>query len=507
MALARRACSACAVVLALLAGARARRAGRGAASRPRPRDGSVHARALPAAATAAVPAPPAPAAHPPQARPPRRGPSRASSSGSPAPARSPPRAPRAPRRLRRRQARRRAALTGTRKPRAHRGRSSTIDGHRRARQADAPRACAPLFLTLERNVEWWTTGAAARPPASASASPAPSSSASTTRARACRSSGSARSASSTARPSGASATTASRRAARRDRSPLASERAGGLAWEYLFAFGGGAPPWVEQPRAGHRPAGAGALAAQARPRGDVFRSAQRAWRSSDRAPPDGRARAGAGGGAHYLQYSFAPSLHILNGFVQSLVGLHDYAELTGDPTARSSSSTRATRERAREVPDATTPAPGRCTRAASSTHESDLGYHALLRDFLTSMCDRTRRSPSTAAPRSASPTYLSTPPVRQDRRRRSCARSTLRHAALSLSKISRVTVRITRGSTRGHQRAPSARSPTARTRSAGRRRSSAGTYTVTVSARDLAGNTARPPARSRCKPVKKPTRG
>ena len=46
-------------------------------------------------------------------------------------------------------------------------------------------------------------------------------------------------------------------------------------------------------------------------------------------------RVPAGNGAHYLQYSGLPRLFIINGFVQSLVGLYDFAALTGDATARS----------------------------------------------------------------------------------------------------------------------------------------------------------------------------
>ena len=52
------------------------------------------------------------------------------------------------------------------------------------------------------------------------------------------------------------------------------------------------------------------------------------------APPAG-VRVTAGDGAHYLQYSGLPKLKILNGFIQSLVGLYDFANLTGDPTAQS----------------------------------------------------------------------------------------------------------------------------------------------------------------------------
>ena len=108
------------------------------------------------------------------------------------------------------------------------------------------------------------------------------------------------------------------------------------------------------------------------------------------APPDGRARARPATGAHYLQYSGLPKLQILNGFIQSLVGLYDFAALTGDPTAQSlfdagDSAGRATRCRTFD-----TGAWSLYSRGPS-TRESDLGYHKLLRDFLDALCDRTPR--------------------------------------------------------------------------------------------------------------------
>ena len=47
----------------------------------------------------------------------------------------------------------------------------------------------------------------------------------------------------------------------------------------------------------------------------------------------GVATTGPLGGTHYLQYSFAPRLFIFNAFLQSVIGLYDYADITGDATA------------------------------------------------------------------------------------------------------------------------------------------------------------------------------
>ena len=38
-------------------------------------------------------------------------------------------------------------------------------------------------------------------------------------------------------------------------------------------------------------------------------------------------------GARYVQYTFAPSTSIINAFLQSLIGLYDYAKVSGDAEA------------------------------------------------------------------------------------------------------------------------------------------------------------------------------
>ena len=59
------------------------------------------------------------------------------------------------------------------------------------------------------------------------------------------------------------------------------------------------------------------------------RSRAAAWGSSSAPAPEG-VRVPAGAGTHYAQYSFEPGLRILNGFIQSLVGLYDYGRLAAD---------------------------------------------------------------------------------------------------------------------------------------------------------------------------------
>ena len=63
---------------------------------------------------------------------------------------------------------------------------------------------------------------------------------------------------------------------------------------------------------------------------EVARRALGAFRTP---PPRGVRTTGPTGGVHYLQYSFAPRLFIFNAFLQSLIGLHDFARLAPDEGA------------------------------------------------------------------------------------------------------------------------------------------------------------------------------
>jgi len=105
------------------------------------------------------------------------------------------------------------------------------------------------------------------------------------------------------------------------------------------------------------------------------------------APPTGvRARSGAGD--HFLLYSFAPGLRVLNAFGQSLVGLHELVAATGDARA-AAALRRGDRGLRAELPGYDT---GAWSRYALSGAEADLGYHRLGRDVLRGLCERLRRS-------------------------------------------------------------------------------------------------------------------
>jgi hypothetical protein len=264
--------------------------------------------------------------------------------------------------------------------------------------------------------------------------------------------------------------------------PLAAERAGGVAWEYYFPYRAGKAPWVSSLAQGTALQALSRAATRLKREQEVFAVTSRGLGIFERPAPEG-VRVPAGAGAHYAQYSFEPGLRILNGFIQSLVGLYDYARLAGD--ARATALFTAGEARAREeVPTYDTGAWSLYSRG-TVTHESDLGYHTLLRDFLTSLCNRTRIETYCGAEDHFT-TYLSTPPAvaLASRRIRGGAYGKLK---MSLDKISGVTLRITRGEKLVHTRFVGTLSRGSHTLGwqVPRR---AGTYTVTLAARDLAGN-------------------
>ena len=114
--------------------------------------------------------------------------------------------------------------------------------------------------------------------------------------------------------------------------PLASRRGGGSTWEYYFAFGGGQPPWTS---AMAQATGLEALSRAYLATHDAYylHVAASALRIFRRAPPVGVA-VPTPRGIRFVQYSFAASLSILNAFLQTLIGLDDYANVSGNRVAR-----------------------------------------------------------------------------------------------------------------------------------------------------------------------------
>ena len=204
----------------------------------------------------------------------------------------------------------------------------------------------------------------------------------------------------------------------------AARRGGFLAWEYYFSFAGGRPPWVSgiatgtalsalsrgaslfkelelqqpaqpaQPTGGTSPAGTapppgGQSDAQTPPHDsayylDIARQALPVY--SHRAPLG--IRASGARGNHYLIYSFEKGLRVGNAFLQSLIGLWDYWQISGDKHARSL-YIKGDREAKYELPRLDT---GAWSLYSLRGAESDLNYHRLIRDFAEGLCERTKES-------------------------------------------------------------------------------------------------------------------
>jgi hypothetical protein len=162
---------------------------------------------------------------------------------------------------------------------------------------------------------------------------------------------------------------------------LAAQRAGGIAWEYLFDFDGGRPPWVSGLAQG--------TAVQAIARAAVLlgepaylAAAKSALGIFREAPPSG-VRVATPAGAHYLIYSFAPGLRVLNGFTQAVNGLHDYAKLTADAEGAGLFAAGEAQLRGELAAYDT----GGWSRY-SLQRDANVHYHVLARDFLRNLCTR-----------------------------------------------------------------------------------------------------------------------
>ena len=218
---------------------------------------------------------------------------------------------------------------------------------------------------------------------------------------------------------------------------LGTERGGFLAWEHFFGFGGGSPPWIS---AMTQATGAQALARGRRALGALgaryVRAARRALGAFDVPPPVGVAVA-ADGGVRYAMYSFAPGLRILNGELQTLIGLRDVARIAG--------SGRARRLFERAEPAARRAVQGFDTGAwslySAGGRESTLSYHRLVAGFLGGLCRRTATRTYCDAGRRFE-RYVREPPrvhVRTLRKARARRPATIR---FRLSKISDVSLQV-----------------------------------------------------------------
>ena len=165
---------------------------------------------------------------------------------------------------------------------------------------------------------------------------------------------------------------------------LGSTRRGGfLTWEYFFRFGGGSPPWTSGMSQG---TALQAFSRSARLLGNprYARYARATLGAFSRWPGNG-VRVNSSGGRHYLLYSFAPGLRVLNGHLQAIIGLHDHWQVSGSTRARAlyqAGSRSAQRELRRYDL-------GNWSRYAQGGGRASREYHALVTLFLERHCQRT----------------------------------------------------------------------------------------------------------------------
>lgn len=103
---------------------------------------------------------------------------------------------------------------------------------------------------------------------------------------------------------------------------LAVPRAGGIAWEYMFPFGGGSPPWASgMAQATGIQVLSRAAAKLERP--ELLTAAKRALPLFEKEPPSGVASPDSTG-THFLIYSYARNQKVLNAMNQTVNGLYAY---------------------------------------------------------------------------------------------------------------------------------------------------------------------------------------
>lgn len=166
---------------------------------------------------------------------------------------------------------------------------------------------------------------------------------------------------------------------------IRSRRGGFTTWEYWFAFSGGTPPWTSGM--------ADATAIQALARGSKYlhvpsymKIARSALRVFDKPAPLGVRVRGSGGGAHYLLYSFAPGLRVLNAFMQQLNGIYDYYLLSHDKHALELFK-QGDRSARHEMSGYDT---GAWTRYDLHGPEASLNYHEVATSFVAHLCKRSK---------------------------------------------------------------------------------------------------------------------
>jgi D-glucuronyl C5-epimerase C-terminus len=263
--------------------------------------------------------------------------------------------------------------------------------------------------------------------------------------------------------------------------PLAAQRGGGLAWEYYFHFDGGAPPWTS---AMSQATGLEALSRAYLATGNAgyLTIGTHALPIFSVRPPVG-VNVKAPAGTRFLQYTFAPTTDIINAFLQTLIGLYDFAQVSHNTTASALFAAGNAQAQAE--------LPGFDTGAWSLYQpgvEDPLSYHQLVTGFLQQLCTRTQATVycTTAQHFQA---YLTTPPALTQLTMKARNRGAFA-LRFRLSKISHVGLTVTNSAGRTVFATSASFSYGARSFVLPRIKQ-AGAYGVVLAATDLAGNFAR----------------
>jgi D-glucuronyl C5-epimerase C-terminus len=263
--------------------------------------------------------------------------------------------------------------------------------------------------------------------------------------------------------------------------PLAAQRGGGLTWEYYFHFDGGSPPWTS---AMSQATGLEALsrAYQATGNGDYLTTGVQALPVFRVKPPVG-VNVTAPAGTRFLQYTFAPTTDIINAFLQTLIGLYDFGQVSHNPTAAALFAAGNAQAQAE--------LPGFDTGAWSLYQpgiEDTLSYHQLVTGFLQQLCTRTQ-APVYCTTAQHFQAYLTTPPTLSQLTLKARNRGAFA-MRFRLSKISRVGVTVTNDADRAVFATSASFGHGVRSVTIPRLKKR-GTYGVVLTATDLAGNFAR----------------
>ena len=164
-------------------------------------------------------------------------------------------------------------------------------------------------------------------------------------------------------------------------------RAGGVAWEYYFTFGGGRPPWVSGLAQGTGIQSIARVAQRTGRKDEVLPIAGQALGVFETPTPEG-VRVATANGAALRALLLRPRRCASSTASCRRSSASTTSAGSATTTAPARSTPTASAPRALELPTFDTGAWSLYSRG-SIEHESDLSYHQLLRAFLRSMCTRT----------------------------------------------------------------------------------------------------------------------